>query len=79
MSAFDWHGGKITRATAITRDYRNTQNVRRFFKAHCGAAFAFDRPFMAWLKDGSPKTMGAMPPMNGFAGRPESRRLKGCL
>ncbi len=58
MSAFDWHGGKITRATAITPDYRNTQNVRRFFKARCGAAFAFDRPFMAWLKDGSPKTMG---------------------
>jgi hypothetical protein len=58
MSAFDWHGGKITRTTAITRDYRNTQNVRRFFKAQCGAAFRFDRPFMAWLKDGSPKTMG---------------------
>lgn len=58
MPAFDWHSSKITRATPITRDYRNTQNVWRFFKAHCGAAFRFDRPFMAWLKDGSPKTMG---------------------
>jgi len=59
MSAFDWHGGKITRATPVTGDYRNTQNVRRFFKSQCGAAFTFDRPFMAWLKDGSRKTMGA--------------------
>lgn len=34
--SFDWHGGKITRKTPITVDYRNTQNVRRFFKAECG-------------------------------------------
>jgi hypothetical protein len=58
MTDFDWHGGKITRATPITKSYRNTQNVRRFFKAQCGEDFKFDRPFMAWLKDGKPKTMG---------------------
>jgi hypothetical protein len=58
MSAFDWHGGKITRQTVITKDYRNTQNVRRFFKSECGAAFKFDRSFMAWLKTGPQKTMG---------------------
>lgn len=58
MAAFDWHGGRITRATAITRTYRNTQNARRFFKAECGEDFRFDRPFMAWLKDGAEKTMG---------------------
>ena len=56
--AFDWHGGKITRATQITRSYRNTQNVRRFFKAECGESFRFDRPFMAWLRDGPQRTMG---------------------
>ena len=58
MSAFDWHSGKITRATPVTASYRNTQNVRRFFLAECGPAFKFDRPFMAWMKDGTPKTMG---------------------
>ena len=58
MSPFDWHGGRITRATPITGSYRNTQNVRRFFKQECGGAFKFDRPFMAWLRDGTAKTMG---------------------
>ena len=58
MAAFDWHSDTIARKTAITRSYRNTQNVRRFFKAECGEDFKFDRPFMAWLKSGTPKTMG---------------------
>ena len=45
-----------------TRDavYRSTQNVRRFLHAECGAGFKFDRPFMQWIKDGTPKTMGAV-------------------
>ena len=30
MSAFDWHAGKLTRETPVTKDYRTTQNVRRF-------------------------------------------------
>jgi hypothetical protein len=38
--------------------YRNTQNVRRFFRPQCGIDFKFDRPFMAWRKDGVAKTMG---------------------
>ena len=58
MSTFDWHSDRITRDTPITGSYRNTQNVRRFFIAACGARFRFDRTFMAWLKDGTPKTMG---------------------
>jgi hypothetical protein len=36
------------------------QNVRRFLHAECGAGFKFDRPFMQWIKDGTPKTMGAV-------------------
>jgi hypothetical protein len=32
--------------------------MRRFLTAQCGPAFKFDRPFMAWIKDGSDKTMG---------------------
>jgi len=56
--AFDWHSSPITRATPVIQGYRNTQNVRRFFTRECGAAFKFDRPFMAWLKDGTATTMG---------------------
>ena len=59
MAVFDWHADVITRDTPITKSYHNTQNVRRFFKAQCGNDFKFDRPFMAWLKGGSAKTMGA--------------------
>lgn len=55
---FDWHGGLITRATALDPAYRNTQNVRRFLRAECGEAFRFDRDFMAWMRSGAVKTMG---------------------
>lgn len=58
MATFDWHGAPIHGDTPIDGTYRNTQNVRRFFLAACGPDFAFDRAFMAWLKDGTPKTMG---------------------
>ena len=58
MSKFDWHSDPIARDTPVTAGYRNTQNVRRFLKAQCGESFKFDRPFMQWIKDGSPKTMG---------------------
>ena len=58
MDAFDWHCDRITRRTPISKTYRNTQNVRRFFKAQCGDHFKFDRPFMAWLKSVRNKTMG---------------------
>jgi Domain of unknown function (DUF6434) len=58
MTSFDWHSDPIERTTLITSSYRNTQNVRRFFRAQCGAHFRFDRPFMAWLKTSIGKTMG---------------------
>ncbi len=58
MSKFDWHSDRITRDTPVNADYKNTQNVRRFLKQQCGPEFAFNRPFMAWIKDGTPKTMG---------------------
>ena len=58
MTAFDWHSDPITRDTPVTASYRNTQNVRRFLKSQCGAHFTFNRPFMQWIKDGAPKTMG---------------------
>ncbi|MBD7921231.1 DUF6434 domain-containing protein [Xanthomonas bonasiae] len=56
--SFDWHDGPITRATPVDRTYRNTQAVRRFLSGTCGAEFKFDRGFMAWIKDGVPRSMG---------------------
>lgn len=58
MTHFDWHSDLITNETVVTASYRNTQNVRRFMAKACGPNFKFDREFMAWIKDGSPKTMG---------------------
>jgi len=58
MKAFDWHSSPITRKTPITSSYRNTQNVRRFFRSQCGPEFKFDISFMAWLKEATNKTMG---------------------
>lgn len=55
---FDWHSDDIARDTPVTPDYRNTQNVRRFMVEQCGASFKFDRGFMGWIIDGTPKTMG---------------------
>lgn len=55
---FDWHSDPISTETLVTESYRNTQNVRRFLTAACGPGFRFDREFMAWIKDGTPKTMG---------------------
>jgi hypothetical protein len=56
--AFDWHSEPLRRDTPVTPDYRNTQNVRRFMTGQCGAAFKFDRDFMAWIRNDTPKTMG---------------------
>jgi hypothetical protein len=56
--SFDWHRDKITADTPVTKSYKNTQNVRRFLTEMCGARFTFNRSFMAWIKDGTPKTMG---------------------
>ncbi len=58
MEKFDWHSDKITHRTQVTKTYRNTQNVRRYLKEACGPEFKFNSEFMAWIKDGKPKTMG---------------------
>jgi len=55
---FDWHSGLIARTTIVDAGYKNTQNVRRFLALQCGAAFRFDRDFMAWVRNGDHKTMG---------------------
>jgi len=58
MSAFKWHNDAISTDTPITGTYRMTQNVRRFLCAQCGDDFKFDRDFMAWVKSGTPRSMG---------------------
>ncbi len=58
MANFDWHSDPIDRDTPVSDTYRNTQNVRRFLKSQCGPDFKFSRPFMQWIKNGTPKTMG---------------------
>ncbi len=58
MTKFDWHSDPITRQTPVTKDYRNTQNVRRFLRSQCGNDFRFSRPFMAWIKNETETTIG---------------------
>ncbi len=58
MNEFDWHSDRITTNTPVSETYRNTQNVRRFLTTVCGSDFRLNREFMAWIKDGKPKTMG---------------------
>jgi hypothetical protein len=55
---FDWHSSPLDRSTEVTPHYKNTQNVRRFMLEQCGPGFKFDRPFMAWIRNGQPKTLG---------------------
>jgi len=54
----DWHSAELTPETVITESYKNTQNVRRFFRAYAGADFKFNVGFMAWMKANVGKTLG---------------------
>lgn len=56
-SSFDWHSAELTPETVITDSYRNSQNVRRFFRAHAGDGFKFNIAFMTWMKDNTGKTL----------------------
>ncbi|NIF32245.1 hypothetical protein F3J29_08855 [Enterobacter sp. Cy-643] len=54
----DWHSSVLTRATVVDKNYKNTQNVRRFMIDECGPHFRFDREFMAWIRNDVPKNLG---------------------
>lgn len=56
-SKFDWHSEPLSPETVITDSYKNSQNVRRFFRAQVGEHFKFDRAFMAWMKSNVGKTL----------------------
>jgi Domain of unknown function (DUF6434) len=46
----DWHSVSLSLDTKIDAAYKNTQNVRRFFRQHLGDDFHFDRAFMHYIK-----------------------------
>jgi len=56
-SQFDWHASPLTLQTVITDSYKNSQNVRRFFKAQLGGNFKFTIGFMDWIKANQGKTL----------------------
>lgn len=49
-STFDWHSAPLSPDTVITDSYRNSQNVRRFFKSQVGDGFKFTIGFMDWIR-----------------------------
>ena len=57
-SKFDWHAADLGPDTIITDNYRNTQNVRRFFSTECGPNFKFSIAYMEWFKANIGKTLG---------------------
>lgn len=54
----DWHRSLLTRTTVVDKNYKNTQNVRRFMIEECGPNFRFDREFMAWIRNDAAKNLG---------------------
>lgn len=56
-SKFDWHCEPLTMLTEITDSYKNTQNVRRFFKGAIGDGFKFNIAFMEWIRSNTGKTL----------------------
>lgn len=57
-SRFDWNTAKLTIETEITDNYKNTENVRAFFKSQIGDRFKFNVKFMNWMKTAQGKTLG---------------------
>ena len=57
-TGFDWHGAALSSETQICANYRNTQNVRRFFIETIGRHFSFNIAFMAWMKANTGKSLG---------------------
>ena len=57
MSKFNWHSEPLSDQTIITKDFKNTQNVRRYFRSHFGESWKNNRIFMAWFKDNDGKTL----------------------
>jgi len=57
-SNFDWNTETLSLETVISDSYKNTENVRAFFKQLIGSNFKFNVTFMDWMKRNSGKTLG---------------------
>jgi len=57
ISKFDWHSEPLNDETIITDSYKNSQNVRRYFKSRLGDGFKFNTLFMAWMRENAGKTL----------------------
>lgn len=57
-SRFDWNIENLSPDTEITDNYKNTENVREFFKNQIGDKFKFNVKFMNWMKSAQGKTLG---------------------
>lgn len=53
----NWHSENLSLETKISRSYKSTQNVRRFFKEYTSKDVHFSREFMAWMKSNTGKTL----------------------
>ena len=61
----DWHSSSLTRSTVVDKDYKNTQNVRRFMVGECGPdsgliaslcsgyEMTYQKTWVMWLMSGS--------------------------
>ena len=56
-SKFNWHTDVLTPETIISDSYKNTQNVRRFFKSQLGDGFKFNIQFMEWMRENTGATL----------------------
>ncbi|MFN8673398.1 MAG: DUF6434 domain-containing protein [Candidatus Sericytochromatia bacterium] len=54
---FDWHKELLSPETVITKNYKNTQNVRRFFVSELGENFKFNFKFMEFMRNSIGKTL----------------------
>jgi hypothetical protein len=57
-SIFDWNNEHLSIGTVITGNYRNSENVRAFFKSEIGNTFRFNVAFMNWMRVNKGKTLG---------------------
>lgn len=57
-SKFNWNQELLTKETIITDNYKNGENVRKFFTQEIGAQFSFNTIFMKWMRDNIGKTLG---------------------
>ena len=57
-SRFNWHSAELSENTLITDNYKNTQNVRCFFKNAIDDSFKFNIAFMDWMKSNVGKSLG---------------------